>query len=286
VVRPLWRLWLDTAARGGYIELVREKGDIAMYAPLSLAGRVAVVLGGTSGIGHALAVGLAAAGADVVPSGRRQAQVESTATEIEVLGRRSLRVAADVTERKSLEHLLEEVLRAFDKVDILVNCAGQTKRTPTLDLADETWNAILETNLTGTLRACQVFGRPMLDRGYGRIVNIASLSTFVALYEVAAYSASKAAVASLTKSLAIEWGSRGVCVNAIAPGLFVTDLNRQLLEGTERGREFLMRSPMKRFGKVEELIGACVFLSSEASSFVNGEILVVDGGFLASGVNQ
>ena len=257
-----------------------------MYAPLNLAGRVAVVLGGTSGIGRALALGLAAAGADVVPSGRRAAEVESTAAEIERLGRRSLRVAADVTARKSLEHLLEEVLRGFDKVDILVNCAGITKRTPTLDLSDEQWSAILETNLTGTFRACQVFGRHMLDRGYGRIVNIASLATFVALYEVAAYGASKAAVAALTKSLAIEWGSRGVCVNAIAPGLFVTDLNRALLEGTDRGREFLARSPMKRFGKVEELVGACVFLSSEASSFVNGEILAVDGGFLASGVNQ
>ena len=257
-----------------------------MYAPLSLAGRVAVVLGGTSGIGRALALGLAAAGADVVPSGRRTTEVESTATEIERLGRRSLRVPADVTDRKSLEHLLAEVQRGFDKVDILVNCAGRTKRTPTLSLSDEEWNAILETNVTGTLRACQVFGRSMLERGYGRIVNIASLSSFVALYEVAAYSASKAAVASLTKSLAIEWGSQGVSVNAIAPGVFVTELNRHLLEGTERGREFLMRTPMKRFGKVEELVGACVFLCSEASSFVNGEILVVDGGFLASGVNQ
>jgi NAD(P)-dependent dehydrogenase (short-subunit alcohol dehydrogenase family) len=257
-----------------------------MYAPLNLAGRVAVVLGGTSGIGRALALGLAEAGADVVPTGRREAQVDAAATEIERLGRRSLRVPADVTARSSLEHLLAEVLRVFDKVDILVNCAGGTKRTPTLDVTDEQWNTILETNLTGTLRACQVFGRHMIDRGYGRIVNIASLSTFVALYEVAAYSASKAAVASLTKSLAIEWGSRGVCVNAIAPGVFVTDLNRALLEGTERGREFLLRTPMKRFGKVEELVGACIFLSSEASSFVNGEILVVDGGFLASGVNQ
>jgi len=257
-----------------------------MYAPLNLAGRVAVVLGGTSGIGRALALGLAAAGADVVPSGRRAAEVESTAAEIERLGRRSLRVTADVTARKSLEHLLAEVLRGFDKVDILVNCAGRTKRTPTLDVSEAEWAGILDTNLTGTLRACQVFGRSMLERGYGRIVNIASLATFVALYEVAAYGASKAAVAALTKSLAIEWGSRGVCVNAIAPGLFITPLNQGLLQGTDRGREFLQRSPMKRFGKVEELAGACVFLSSEAASFVNGEILVVDGGFLASGVNQ
>ena len=257
-----------------------------MYAPLSLTGRVAVVLGGTSGIGRALALGLAQAGADVVCSARRAEPVDAMAAEIERLGRRSLRLPADVTVRTSLEGLLSGVLAAFDKVDILVNCAGTTKRTPTLEVTDEEWDRILATNLTGTLRACQVFGRHMIDRGYGRIVNVASLASYVALYEVAAYGASKAAVASLTKSLAIEWGPRGVCVNAIAPGLFVTDLNRSLLEGTDRGREFLLRSPMKRFGKVEELAGACVFLSSEAASFVNGEILAVDGGFLASGVNQ
>jgi NAD(P)-dependent dehydrogenase (short-subunit alcohol dehydrogenase family) len=262
------------------------EGNVVMYAPLSLAGRVAVVLGGTSGIGRALAKGLAQAGADVVCSARRATEVETMAAEIERLGRRSLRLTADVTERGTLEKLLSGVLGAFDKVDVLVNCAGVTKRTPTLEVSDEEWESILATNLSGTMRACQVFGRHMLDRGYGRIVNIASLASFVALYEVAAYGASKAAVAALTKSLAIEWGHRGVCVNAIAPGLFVTPLNRSLLEGTERGREFLQRSPMKRFGRVEELAGACVFLSSEAASFVNGEILVVDGGFLASGVNQ
>src|SRR5204863_707105 len=144
---------------------------------------------------------------------------------------------------------------------------GRTKRAPTLSFSEEDWNAILETNLTGTLRACQVFGRHMLEREYGRIINIASLSTFVALYEVAAYSASKAAVASLTKSLAIEWSARGVCVNAIAPGVFRTPLNEKLLDESERGREFLLRTPMKRFGKVEELAGAAVFLSSDAASF-------------------
>ena len=167
-----------------------------------------------------------------------------------------------------------------------INCAGRTKRAPTLDFPEDDWNAILETNLTGTLRAAQVFGRHMLERGYGRIVNIASITSFVALYEVAAYAASKAAVASLTKSLALEWGPRGVCVNAIAPGVFPTDLNRSLLEGTPRGQEFLARIPMKRFGDVNELCGAAIFLASEAASYVNGEVLVVDGGFLASGVNQ
>jgi NAD(P)-dependent dehydrogenase (short-subunit alcohol dehydrogenase family) len=252
------------------------------YGPLSLSGRVAVVLGGTAGIGRALSLGLAQAGADVVPSARDAQAVGSVADEIEQLGRRSLRQPSDVTVRPSLEALLGRTLSTFGKV----NCAGRTKRTPTLEVSEEEWAGILETNLNGTFRACQVFGRHMLERGYGRIVNIASLSTFVALYEVAAYSVSKAAVASLTKCLAVEWGSRGVCVNAIAPGVFRTRLNEQLLDGTDRGREFLMRTPMKRFGKIEELAGACVFLSSDASSFVNGEVLVVDGGFLASGVNQ
>jgi NAD(P)-dependent dehydrogenase (short-subunit alcohol dehydrogenase family) len=256
------------------------------YSALELNGKVAVVIGGTSGIGRAIAHGLAEAGADVSPTSRRMEEVEATATEIEERGRRTLRLASDVSERSSLQHVLDENVRAFGKVDILVNCAGRTKRGPTLDFTEEDWGAIIETNLTGTLRACQVFGRHMLERGYGRIINIASLSTFVALHEVAAYAASKAAVASLTKSLAVEWSERGVNVNAIAPGVFRTALNQKLLDETARGREFLLRTPMKRFGKVEELAGAAIFLASDAASFVTGEVLVVDGGFLASGVNQ
>ncbi|MGI9036346.1 MAG: SDR family NAD(P)-dependent oxidoreductase [Pyrinomonadaceae bacterium] len=256
------------------------------YAKFDLSDRVAVVIGGTSGIGRAIAHGLADAGADVITTSRRIEQVEATCAEIEKLGRRTLRIASDVSDRASLENLLNECVKGFGKVDILVNSAGRTKRAPTLDFAEEDWNAILETNLNGTLRACQIFGRQMIKEKYGRIINIASLSTFVSLFEVAAYSASKAAVASLTKSLAIEWAKSGVNVNAIAPGVFKTDLNRELLESTERGKEFQMRTPMGRFGNVEELAGAAVFLASEAASFITGEVLVVDGGFLASGVNQ
>ncbi len=256
------------------------------YAALDLSGKSAVVIGGTTGIGHALSLGLAEAGADVVPTSRRGDLVDQTADEIRALGRRSLNCTSDVADRASLEHVLAEAIKAFGKVDILVNCAGRTKRAPTLDFREEDWNAILDTNLTGALRASQVFGRHMLERGYGRIIHIASVASFVALYEVAAYAASKAAVASLTKSLALEWGPRGVCVNAIAPGVFPTDLNRSLLEGTDRGREFLTRIPMKRFGNVNELCGAAIFLASDAASYVNGEVIVVDGGFLASGVNH
>lgn len=256
------------------------------YPQLDLANKTCVVVGGTSGIGLALAKGLAQAGANVVATGRRIEQVQAAAKEIEALGRRSLVAPCDVGKVESIEKLLAGVCAKFGSVEILVNCAGITKRMPTLEFPEEEWNRILDTNLNGTLRACKVFGKHMLERKYGRIVNIGSLSSFVSLYEVAAYSASKAAVASLTKSLAIEWAPYGVCVNAIAPGVFRTALNSALLDGTDRGREFLMRTPMKRFGKVEELIGAAVYLASDAASFVTGSILTVDGGFLASGVNQ
>jgi len=256
------------------------------YSRLELKDKVAVVVGGTSGIGLAIAKGMAEAGADVVPTSRRIDMVEAAVAEIEQRGRCSLRVVSDVSDRASLQRVLDEAIRAFGKVDILVNSAGRTKRAPTLDFSETDWNDIIDTNLTGTLRAAQVFGRHMLERESGSIINIASLSTFVALYEVAAYSASKAAVASLTKSLAIEWGPRGVRVNAIAPGVFRTPLNEKLLDETERGREFLLRTPLKRFGNVDELAGVAIFLASDAASFVNGEVITVDGGFLASGVNQ
>jgi NAD(P)-dependent dehydrogenase (short-subunit alcohol dehydrogenase family) len=250
-----------------------------------LSGRLAVVVGGTSGIGRAIALGLADAGADVVVTGRRAANVEAVAAEIEGRGRRTLRVPADVAQTSELKLVKDACVDAFGRLDIMVYAAGTTKRVPTLEMSEADWERVMDTNITGMFRSCQVFGGEMVRRGTGRIIAIGSLSSFVGLHEVAAYVASKSAVAGLTRALAVEWAPHGVNVNAIAPGVFRTDLNTALLDAP-RGQEFKMRTPMKRFGQIEELVGAAVFLAADASAFVTGHVLAVDGGFLASGVNQ
>lgn len=252
---------------------------------LDLTGQIAVVIGGTSGLGKAIALGLANAGVDVVASSRSQAAVEATASEIQVHGRRTLAIACDVTDRESLQALHDRVLEEFGNIHVLIYAAGITRKISTLDCSEEIWNQIMDVNLTGALRSGQIFARTMIANAYGRIISIASLSTFVAFHEVAAYCASKAALGALTRSLAVEWGSKGVCVNAIAPGIFPTDLNRSILD-SPRGHELLLRTPMRRFGKVDEVVSAALYLASPQSSFTNGQILTVDGGYLASGVNQ
>jgi NAD(P)-dependent dehydrogenase (short-subunit alcohol dehydrogenase family) len=251
-----------------------------------LSGRVAVILGGTSGIGRAIALGLAQSGADVVATGRRAENVAEVASEIEAAGKRSLRLTVNASDRASIDALRDAVLKELGRVDILVNSAGQIFRKPTVQITEAEWNNLVDVNLTGTLRACQSFYEPLAASGRGRIVNIASLNSFVSFLEVTAYAASKAGVLGLTRSLAVEWAPHGINVNGIAPGVFRTELNAGLLDGTDRGRELKMRTPLKRFGQIPELVGTAIFLASDAASFITGQTIAVDGGFLASGVNQ
>jgi NAD(P)-dependent dehydrogenase (short-subunit alcohol dehydrogenase family) len=257
-----------------------------MQNSLDLTHRTAVVIGATSGLGRALALGLARHGVNVVPSGRREEHLEEVCREVEAAGVGTLHQPADVRDRQSLDVLRDAVLERFGQIHILVNAAGYTSKQPTATMPEDQWSCLIDTNLNGALRACQSFYGALKESGRGRVINVASLGSFLAFHQVAAYCAAKAGLLSLTRSLACEWAEDGISVNAIAPGVFPSDLNSDILLDTPRGQEILMRTPMKRFGCPEELVGVAVLLASDAASFLTGQCIAVDGGYLASGVNS
>lgn len=254
------------------------------YKGLSLEGKRALVFGGTSGLGKSIATGLAEAGADVVPVSRRAAEVAHIAADIRALGRRTLELTADVTRREDIQKVIDAMVREMGRIDILVNCAGTTKKVPSLDLSDEDWNRVMDINLKGTWLTCQMVGRQMKEQMYGRIINIASIGSFQTLHEATVYAASKGAVAMLTRNLGAEWTKYNIAVNAIAPGVFETPLNTGLINLPERKASILSHTPMKRFGNLEEIKGVAIFLASDAASFVTAEVIAVDGGFMAQGI--
>jgi 2-dehydro-3-deoxy-D-gluconate 5-dehydrogenase len=248
-------------------------------------GKVAVVIGGTGGLGGAIADGLAAAGATVVPTGRDPARVEAAAKALRDQGRPTLAHPVDTTVEEQLRDLRDHVLDAFGRLDVLVNAAGTHLRRPTVETRLPEWRQVLEVNLTGPFLACKVIGQAMLALGDGRIVNVCSMAAHVGLHETAAYGASKGGLLALTRSLAREWAGRGVTVNSVSPGFFLTEMNAELIaEGTERRRRIDERTPAGRVGRPEELVGAVTFLASDAARFVTGVDLPVDGGFLAGGI--
>jgi NAD(P)-dependent dehydrogenase (short-subunit alcohol dehydrogenase family) len=257
---------------------------MAYYKNLSLDGKKALVFGGTSGIGLSISLGLAESGADVVPISRRAEEVSKTAEEIRALGRKTLEMTADVTKRENIQRVAERMVAEMNRIDILVNSAGTTKRAPSLEFPDEDWDRILNTNLKGTWLACQIVGRVMREQNYGRIINIASIGGLQSLNEAAPYCASKGGVVMLTRCLGAEWAKYNIAVNAIAPGFFETPMNRAIINEPGRKASILSNTPMKRFGDLEEIKGAAIFLASDAARFVTAEILSVDGGFVAQGI--
>lgn len=259
---------------------------MSYYKNLSLDGKRALVFGGTTGLGKSIAVGLAEAGADVVPVSRRAEEVRKSTEEIRALGKKTFAITADVTARDQIQAVIDKILQEMGRIDILVNSAGTTMRVPSFEVTEDQWDHVLEINLKGTWNACQMVGRVMREQSYGRIINIASIASFLSAHEVTAYAASKGAVAQVTRCLAAEWAKYNITVNAIAPGVFVTDLNRELVREPARRTSILSHTPMKRFGQLEEIKGAAIFLASDAASFVTGACIPVDGGFLAQGIGE
>jgi NAD(P)-dependent dehydrogenase (short-subunit alcohol dehydrogenase family) len=254
------------------------------YDGFDLGGKVALVTGGTGGLGRAIALGLSQAGARVVVGARTESQIVETVQELRRISPEQAGLRLDVSDPSSVRETVDRIVADYERLDILVNAAGMHLKVPSMEMGLEEFERLMRVNLTGTFLCCRAAGRVMQRLGGGSIVNVASIAGFQALTDAMAYCVSKAGVVLLTRSLANDWARFGIRVNAIAPGVVPTALNRRIIEGTARGAEFLRNTPMGRFGTPEELAGAAVYLASPAASFVTGEILVVDGGFLVRGI--
>jgi 2-dehydro-3-deoxy-D-gluconate 5-dehydrogenase len=250
-----------------------------MNTPFDITGKTAIVTGGSRGLGAAMSIGLAEAGADVVLVDRSDCM--ETAKKVESCGRKALKITADLSEMKAVQEVVGKTIETFGKVDILVNNAGIIRRTPAIDFSEKDWDEVMAINSKTVFFLSQAAARDMMKRKKGKIVNVASLLSFQGGITVPSYSASKGAVAQVTKALANEWGKEGINVNAIAPGYMVTDNTAPLRANPERTRQITERIPAGRWGDPADLKGAVVFLSSSASDYVNGHVLLVDGGWMA-----
>ncbi|MEX0885439.1 MAG: glucose 1-dehydrogenase [Phycisphaeraceae bacterium] len=257
-----------------------------------LTGKTALVTGGASGIGKGIAAALVQHGAKVLVGSRTQEKVDAAARELDAIADVSgddpvaAGVALDVTSRSSVDRAVRKAVDLFGGLHIVVNSAGMMLKKPSFELGDDEFNAIYDTHVAGSLRVAQAAGHIFREQHEGCIINLASISSFVDLVEVAAYASAKSAVLGLTRSLANEWAKHGIRTNAIAPGFVPTDINRKMIEGTDRGRRIIEHTPMGRFGVAEEIAGGAVYLASKAGAFVNGHTLVIDGGYLASGIGD
>ena len=247
-----------------------------------LGGKRAIVVGGGRGLGQAMALALAAAGADICVVGRTEETLKDTSDAISKLGRKGMYVRADVTQEAEVERMVNQTQASLGGVDILVNSQGMVHLQPSAEFDIQAWQQVIDVNLKSVFLCCKHAGKVMLDQGKGKIVNISSVRGFQGRIGDMAYAPSKGAVNQLTRSLAIEWGPKGINVNAIAPVFTLTAMNVGLLQDPVKKEWVLGRIPMKRLGELEDLFGPIVFLASEASNFVNGHILVVDGGWLAA----
>ncbi|MBP2637192.1 MAG: kduD [Firmicutes bacterium] len=246
----------------------------------SLKGKIAIVTGASRGLGAGMALGLAEAGADVAVVAT-SAKAEETAKAVRELGRRAIAIRADLSSIQSIPGIVEKTMAEFGKIDILVNCAGINRRYAAIDCTEKEWDDVINLNQKSTYFMCQAVAREMIKQKSGKIINMASLMSFQGGLNVSPYTASKGAVAAVTKALANEWAPHGINVNAIVPGYFATDLTQALQDDPERNRDISLRIPQGRWGKADDLKGAVVFLASDASAYVQGHLLAVDGGYLA-----